>query len=327
MARILVTGGAGYIGSVCAAQLVGDGHEVVVVDDLSRGHRAAIPTGAEHAEVDILDAPALASAVADARPDAVMHFAALALVGESVEHPERYWRTNVGGTLNLLDAMRGAGVEQLVFSSTCACYGAPDSVPIAEDTPTRPANPYGASKLAVDQMIGEHCVAHGLAAISLRYFNVAGASGEQGEDHEPETHLIPNVLRAALGTLEHVDVFGTDYETPDGTAIRDYIHVEDLARAHLLALEAARSGEHRILNLGNGNGFSVREVIDAGRQVTGLEIPARDAARRPGDPPVLVAASQRIRDELGWEPRKPGLEAMIADAWAWAQAHPDGYGS
>jgi UDP-glucose 4-epimerase len=327
MARILVTGGAGYIGSVCAAQLVGDDHEVVVVDNLSRGHRSAIPAGAEHADVDILDAPALASAVADARPDAVMHFAALALVGESVEHPERYWRTNVGGTLNLLDAMRKAGVERLVFSSTCACYGAPDSVPIAEDTPARPANPYGASKLAVDQMIGEHCVAHGLAAISLRYFNVAGASGEQGEDHEPETHLIPNMLRAALGTVEHVDVFGTDYETPDGTAIRDYIHVEDLARAHLLALEAARGGEHRILNLGNGNGFSVREVIDAGRQVTGLEIPARDAPRRPGDPPVLVAASQRIRDELGWEPRKPRLEAMIADAWAWAQAHPHGYGS
>jgi UDP-glucose 4-epimerase len=327
MARILVTGGAGYIGSVCAAQLIRDGgHEVVVVDNLSRGHRAAIPAGAEHAEVDLLDAPALASAVADARPDAVMHFAALALVGESVEHPERYWRTNVGGTLNLLDAMRAAGVERLVFSSTCACYGAPDEVPIAEDSPTRPANPYGASKLAVDQMIGEHCVAHGLGAISLRYFNVAGASGEQGEDHDPETHLIPNVLRAALGTIERVEVFGTDYETPDGTAIRDYIHVEDLARAHLLALEAARGGKHRILNLGNGNGFSVREVIDAGRRVTGLEIPAGDAPRRPGDPPVLVAASQRIRDELGWEPRKPELEAMIADAWAWARAHPDGYG-
>ena len=326
MARILVTGGAGYIGSVCAAQLVREGgHEVVVVDNLSRGHRAAIPAGVEHAEVDILDAPALAAAVADARPDAVMHFAALALVGESVRHPERYWRTNVGGTLNLLDAMRAAGVERLVFSSTCACYGAPDEVPIAEDTPTRPANPYGASKLAVDQMIGEHCAAHGLGAISLRYFNVAGASGEQGEDHDPETHLIPNVLRAAQGTLEHVEVFGTDYETPDGTAIRDYIHVEDLAQAHLLALEAARGGEHRILNLGNGNGFSVREVIDAGRRVTGLEIPARDSPRRPGDPPVLVAASQRIRDELGWEPRKPELEAMIADAWAWARAHPDGY--
>src|SRR4030088_1132206 len=288
MARILVTGGAGYIGSVCAAQLLAHGHDVVVVDDLSRGHRGAIPAGAEHAEVDILDAPALASAVAEARPDAVMHFAALALVGESVQHPERYWRTNVGGTLNLLDAMRAAGVERLVFSSTCACYGAPDEVPISEATPTRPANPYGASKLAGDQMIGEHCTAHGLGAISLRYFNVAGASGEQGEDHDPETHVIPHVLRAALGTLEHVEVFGTDYDTPDGTAIRDYIHVEDLSRAHLLAPEAARGGEHRILNLGNGNGFSVREVIDAGRRATGLRIPARDAPRRPGDPPVLV---------------------------------------
>jgi len=261
MTRILVTGGAGYIGSVCAAQLLAHGHEVVVVDDLSRGHRGAIPAGAEHADVDILDAPALASAVAGARADAVMHFAALALVGESVQHPERYWRTNVGGTLNLLDAMRAAGVERLVFSSTCACYGAPDEIPISEAAPTRPANPYGASKLAVDQMIGEHCAAHGLGAISLRYFNVAGADGEQGEDHDPETHLIPNVLRAALGVLEHVEVFGTDYETPDGTAVRDYIHVEDLARAHLLALDATRGGEHKILNLGNGNGFSVREVI------------------------------------------------------------------
>ena len=325
MARILVTGGAGYIGSVCAAQLLAHGHEVVVVDDLSRGHRGAIPAGAEHADVDILDAAALASAVAGARPDAVMHFAALALVGESVQHPERYWRTNVGGTLNLLDAMRAAGVERLVFSSTCACYGAPDEVPISEAAPTRPANPYGASKLAVDQMIGEHCAAHDLGAISLRYFNVAGADGEQGEDHDPETHLIPNVLRAALGVIEQVEVFGTDYETPDGTAVRDYIHVEDLARAHLLALDATRGGEHKILNLGNGNGFSVREVIDAGRRVTGREIRARDAPRRPGDPPVLVAASQRIRDELGWEPRKPELDTMIADAWAWTQAHPDGY--
>jgi UDP-glucose 4-epimerase len=326
MARILVTGGAGYIGSVCAAQLLSHGNEVVVVDNLTRGHRAAIPSGAEHVEVDLLDAPALAETVAGARADAAMHFAALALVGESVEHPERYWRTNVGGTLNLLDAMRTAGVERLVFSSTCACYGAPDEVPIAEDAPTRPTNPYGASKLAVDLMISDHCAAHSLAAISLRYFNVAGASGEQGEDHEPETHLIPNVLRAALGTLPHVDVFGTDYETPDGTAIRDYIHVEDLAAAHLLALDAVRAGEHRILNLGNGNGFSVREVVDAGRRVTGLDIAARDAPRRPGDPPVLVAASERIRAELGWEPRKPELDTMIADAWAWAQAHPHGYG-
>jgi len=325
MARILVTGGAGYIGSVCAAQLLAAGHEVVVVDDLSQGHRDAIPTGAEHADVNILDADGLAAAIADARPDGAMHFAALALVGESVRHPERYWRTNVGGTLNLLDALRAAGVPRLVVSSTCACYGAPEAVPIPEEAPTRPLNPYGSSKLAVDWMIHDHCAAHGLGAISLRYFNVAGASGEQGEDHEPETHLIPNVLRAALGSIEHVEVFGTDYDTPDGTAIRDYIHVEDLARAHLLALEAAREGEHAILNLGNGNGFSVRQVVEAGRRVTGLEIPARDAPRRPGDPPVLVAASQRIRAALGWEPRKPELDTMIADAWVWAQAHPEGY--
>jgi len=325
MARILVTGGAGYIGSVCTAQLLAAGHDVVVVDDLSHGHRDAIPAGAEHVDLNILDADALNAAVAGAGPEAVMHFAALALVGESVQHPERYWRTNVGGTLNVLEAMRAAGVRRLVFSSTCACYGAPDTIPIAEDAPTRPTNPYGASKLAVDRMIGDHCAAHGLGAISLRYFNVAGACGEQGEDHDPETHLIPNVLRAASGAIEHVEVFGSDYETPDGTAIRDYIHVEDLAHAHLQAVDAAAAGEHRILNLGNGSGFSVREVIDAGRRVTGLEIPARDAPRRPGDPPVLVAASERIRDELGWEPRKPELETMIADAWAWAQAHPDGY--
>jgi UDP-glucose 4-epimerase len=221
--------------------------------------------------------------------------------------------------------MHAAGVGRLVFSSTCACYGAPEEIPIAEEAPTRPTNPYGASKLAVDRMISDYCAAHGLGAISLRYFNVAGASGEQGEDHDPETHLIPNVLRAGLGVIEHVEVFGTDYPTPDGTAIRDYIHVEDLAHAHLLALDAARDGHHRILNLGNGNGFSVREVIEAGRSVTGLDIPARDAPRRPGDPPVLVAASERIRDELGWEPRKPELETMIADAWTWAQAHPGGY--
>ena len=326
MARILVTGGAGYIGSVCAAQLLAEGHEVVVVDNLVTGHRAAIPAGAEHLELDILDATALADAVAAARADAAMHFAALALVGESVEHPERYWRTNVGGTLNLLDALRAAGVRRLVFSSTCACYGAPDEVPIAEDAPTRPTSPYGASKLAVDRMISDHCAAHGLGAISLRYFNVAGAYGAQGEDHDPETHLIPNVLRAALGELPHVQVYGTDYPTADGTAIRDYIHVEDLARAHLLAVEAARAGEHQTFNLGNGNGFSVREVVEAGRRVTGVEIAARNAPRRAGDPPVLVAASERIRAELGWEPRKPELEAMIADAWAWAQAHPGGYG-
>jgi len=324
--RILVTGGAGYIGSVVAAQLLAGGHEVIVLDNLSRGHRGAIPKGAEHLDVDLLDAPAVARALADgAGIDAAMHFAALALVSESVAHPERYWRTNLTGTLNLLDAMRGAGIERLVFSSTCACYGAPDEVPISEQAPTRPTSPYGATKLAVDRMISDHAAAHGIGAVSLRYFNVAGASGEQGEDHDPETHLIPNVLRAALGELPHVEVYGTDYPTPDGTAVRDYIHVEDLALAHVLALEGIAAGEHRIFNLGNGNGFSVREVIEAGRAVTGLEVEAVEAPRRPGDPPVLVAASELIRRELGWEGRKPELETMIADAWEWTRAHPRGY--
>ena len=257
--------------------------------------------------------------------DGVLHCAAFALVGESVSSPELYWRNNITGSLNLLDAMRSNGVKSLVFSSTCAVYGEPEVVPIAEDCPTRPVNPYGESKLAVDRMISAEAAAHGLGAISLRYFNVAGASGPCGEDHEPETHLIPNILRAAQGRIPHVSVFGTDYPTPDGTAIRDYIHVEDLAGAHLLALEQTRAGEHRILNLGNGNGFSVLEVIEAAKRVTGLDIPVVEAPRREGDPPMLVAASAKIREELGWEPTRPELDSMIADAWEFASANPGGY--
>jgi UDP-glucose 4-epimerase len=222
--------------------------------------------------------------------------------------------------------MRAATVPRLVFSSTCAVYGQPDEVPISESAPTRPATAYGASKLAVDRMIGDECEAHGLGAVSLRYFNVAGASAGLGEDHEPETHLIPNVLRAAQGTRRYVEVFGTDYPTPDGTAIRDYIHIDDLAAAHLLALEGTREGEHRIFNLGNGSGFSVREVIAAAERVTERAIPTREAPRRPGDPPQLVSASDRIRDELHWTPHKPSLEEMVADAWTFAQARPEGYG-
>jgi UDP-glucose 4-epimerase len=322
--KLLVTGGAGYIGSVVAAQLLDADHEVTVLDSLERGHRAAIPEGAALVEADLNDRAAVEAALAPGF-DGVLHFAALALVPESVAHPERYWRTNVGGTVNLLDAMRAASVERLVFSSTCATYGAPDTVPIPEDTPERPTNPYGASKLAVDRMISDQAAAHGLGAVSLRYFNVAGASGPHGEDHDPETHIIPNVLRVALGRSDHVEVYGTDYPTPDGTAVRDYIHVEDLAAAHLLALDAIQPGRHTILNLGNGAGFSVREVVEAARKVTGHPIPIKEAPRRPGDPPELVAASQRIRAELGWEPRKPGLEEILADAWAWHQAHPAGY--
>jgi UDP-glucose 4-epimerase len=323
--KLLVTGGAGYIGSIVAQQLLGGGHEVVVLDNLSRGHREAVPDGARLVELDLLDADGVRTALAGEGFDGALHFAALALVSESVSHPERYYRTNVVGTLNLLDALRAAAVRRLVFSSTCAVYGEPEVVPMDEQTPTRPVNAYGASKLAVDRMISDECAAHGLGAVSLRYFNVAGASGRLGEDHEPETHLIPNVLRAAQGLQECVQVFGTDYPTPDGTAIRDYIHIEDLATAHLLALEGAQGGEHRIFNLGNGNGFSVREVIDAAREVTGREIPVREAPRRPGDPPMLVAASAKIRAELGWEPRKPALAEMVGDAWTFAQARPQGY--
>jgi UDP-glucose 4-epimerase len=249
-------------------------------------------------------------------------------VAESVEHPERYHRGNFVGTLNLLDAMRAAGVKRLVFSSTCAVYGEPAEVPMPETLRTEPVNAYGASKLAVDRMITDECRAHGLGAVSLRYFNVAGASGELGEDHQPETHLIPLVLQAAAGRREHVSVFGTDYPTDDGTAVRDYIHIEDLSEAHILGLERATNpGEHRIYNLGNGTGFSVRQVIEAARAVTGHEIPVKEEGRRPGDPAALVASSQKIRDELGWVPRKPGIETMIADAWAWIEAHPEGYRS
>jgi len=300
---------------------------VTVLDSLQRGHRNAVPEGAEFVEVDLLDGAATAAALAGRGFDAVLHFAALALVGESVASPERYHRGNFVASLNLLDAMRAAGIPRLVFSSTCAVYGEPDEVPISELTPPSPVNSYGNSKLAVDRMIGDECRAHGLGAISLRYFNVAGASGGGGEDHYPETHIIPLILQAASGRREHFSIFGTDYPTPDGTAIRDYIHIEDLAEAHLLAVSAAQPGRHDVFNLGNGTGFSVREVIEAAEAVTGVEISVKEEARRAGDPAVLVAASEKIREDLGWQPRKPGLEAMIGDAWAWHQAHPAGYGA
>jgi UDP-glucose 4-epimerase len=321
--KLLVTGGAGYIGSIVAQQLLAAGHEVVVLDDLSRGHRAAVPAGARFVRASLLDEQATLNAVAEGF-DGVMHFAALALVAESVAHPERYHRGNVVGALNLLDAMREAKVTRLVFSSTCAVYGEPDVVPMHEDIPTAPVNAYGNSKLAIDRMIADECRAHGLGAASLRYFNVAGASGPLGEDHEPETHLIPLVLRAAAGVMDHVKVFGTDYPTRDGTAVRDYIHVEDLGRAHALALDGIEPGRHRIYNLGTGDGYTVKEVVEGARRVTGREITAIEEPRRPGDPAALVAASDRIRSELGWRPEK-GLDDMIADAWAWHQAHPAGY--
>ena len=322
--KLLVTGGAGYVGSVVAAQLVEAGHETVVLDDLSKGHEDAVPEGARLARGSLLDEAFVRETLAEGF-DGVLHFAALSLVAESVEEPERYYRNNVGGTLNLLDAMGEAGVPRLVFSSTAAVYGEPEEVPIPETAPTAPTNPYGSSKLAVDRLIGHVALARGLSATSLRYFNVAGASGHFGEDHEPETHLIPIVLQAAAGTRDSVKIFGTDYPTLDGTAVRDYIHVEDLGRAHLLALEAARPGEHRVYNLGNGSGFSVLQVVEAARSVTGVGIRAEEAPRRAGDPPELVASSDAIRADLGWKPEKPGLEAMISDAWAWMREHPRGY--
>jgi UDP-glucose 4-epimerase len=324
--KLLVTGGAGYIGSIVAAQLVDGGHDVTVLDSLYRGHAQAVPAGARHLDVDLDDAAATTAALAEGF-DAVLHFAALALVAESVEHPERYHRGNFVATLNLLDAMREAQIKRLVFSSTCAVYGEPDEVPMPETLPTNPVNAYGNSKLAIDRMISDECRAHGLGAVSLRYFNVAGASGDLGEDHEPETHLIPLVLQAAAGKRDHVSVFGTDYPTEDGSAVRDYIHIEDLGEAHILGLERATNpGEHRIYNLGNGTGFSVRQVVEAARAVTGRDIQIKEEGRRAGDPAALVASSQKIRDELGWVPRKPEIETMIADAWAWFEAHPGGYG-
>jgi UDP-glucose 4-epimerase len=322
--KLLVTGGAGYIGSVMTAQLIEAGHETTVLDNLVKGHRAAVNPKARFVKCDLLDSANLKEILRGGF-DGVLHFAALSLVGESVGNPERYYRNNVIGTLNLLDAMREADVKRLVFSSTAAVYGAPEETPILETAVTRPTNPYGGSKLAVDQMIGFEAAAHGLAAVSLRYFNVAGASGNLGEMHQPETHLIPLVLSAAVGRREAIDVYGTDYPTHDKTAIRDYIHVEDLARAHILALNAARQGEHQIYNLGNGRGFSVLEVIEAARQVTGRAIKANEVGRRAGDPPVLVASSAKIQKELGWRPQKPELATMIEDAWSWMQAHPHGY--
>ncbi len=323
--KLLVTGGAGYVGSIVARLLLENGHQIVVLDNLERGHREAVPADAQLVVGDLRNPEDPRGVLRAGGFDGVLHFAALALVGESVEHPERYYRTNVTGTLNLLEAMVAEAVPRLVFSSTCAVYGQPDEVPISEAAAPRPQNAYGASKLAADHLISDFCMAYELGAVSLRYFNVAGAHGEAGEDHEPETHLIPNILKVPLGQRDAVQIFGTDYPTPDGTAVRDYIHIDDLAAAHLLALQHARAGEHRIFNLGNGNGFSVREVIAAAERVTGSSIPAHEAARRPGDPPRLVAAAAKVRDELGWAPQKPELETMIADAWAFAQANPHGY--
>ncbi|MFE3327638.1 UDP-glucose 4-epimerase GalE [Streptomyces sp. NPDC059176] len=316
MSRYLVTGGAGYVGGVVAAHLLEAGHRVTVLDDLSTGFREGVPDGAAFIEGRVQDA----ARWLDASYDGVLHFAAFSQVGESVANPEKYWVNNVGGTTALLAAMRGAGVRRLVFSSTAATYGEPLSTPVTEAAAAAPTSPYGASKLAVDHMITGECTAHGLAAASLRYFNVAGAYGPYGERHDPESHLIPLVLQVALGTRGAVSVYGDDYPTPDGTCVRDYIHVADLAEAHLLALDRVVAGEHLICNLGNGNGFSVREVIETVRKVTGHPVPEIRAPRRAGDPAVLVASATTAHERLGWAPSRADLADIVADAWAFARS-------
>jgi UDP-glucose 4-epimerase len=315
--RVLVTGGAGYIGSVVTAALLDGGHEVTVLDDLSTGHEDAVPEGARFVQARLQDS---APVLAGVRPEAVLHFAAKSLVGESQERPELYWENNVGGSLALLEAMRAADCRRIVFSSTAATYGEPEEVPIPETAPTRPTNTYGASKLAVDAMLTSYAVAYSFAAVSLRYFNVGGAAYGRGERHATETHLIPIALQVAAGTREALTVYGQDYPTPDGTCIRDYVHVKDLAAAHLLALPAPAPGEHRIYNLGSGSGFSVQEMVDAVRTVTGHPLPVVVGGRRAGDPARLVASSGRIHADLGWAPEHTALTEIVADAWEFTQA-------
>src|SRR5436853_1272816 len=320
--KILVVGGAGYIGSVCAELLLDEGHQVGIFDNLSEGHRAAIDSRAEFVEGDLQDRQSIEKALTKKRPDAVMHFAASALVGESMQNPSKYFRNNIANGLNLLDAMISAGVGEIIFSSTCAIFGPPERVPIDETMTPRPINPYGESKLAFEKILRWYGEIHGLKFVSLRYFNAAGASENFGEDHRVETHLIPNVLKVALGEKPHVEIFGTDYDTPDGTCIRDYIHIVDLARAHILALKSPKS---EFYNLGTGGGASVREVIAACREVTSRKIDIVEKPRRPGDPPRLIASSEKIKRELGWQPKFQSLGAIIESAWKWHEKFPKGY--
>jgi UDP-glucose 4-epimerase len=338
--RVLVTGGAGYIGSVVADELLHAGHAVVVFDNLSRGHRQAVPKDAELVVGDLSERAALDGLFQSRAFDAVMHFAALIEAGESMKSPEQFFRNNTANALTLVEAMFGAGVKHLVFSSTAALYGNPERTPIEEDDLLRPTNAYGESKLLMERMLAWFHQIHGLRYASLRYFNAAGASRpDKGEAHRPETHLIPRILQVALGRAEHANVFGTDYPTADGTCVRDYIHVSDLARAHLLALNALQkhalqepdsettpaNSAPLVYNLGNGQGFSVREVVEVARKVTGHPIPVIESPRRAGDPALLIASSEKIRRELGWQPRFEDLQSIIESAWQWHRGHPDGY--
>jgi len=323
---VLVTGGAGYIGSVAVEDLKSRGEEVVVLDNLVYGHREAVAEGVPFYEGNIGDKDLIKKIAAEHKIDACMHYSAYAYVGESVEQPAKYYQNNFVETLHLLDALRENGVSKFIFSSTCATYGVPQRIPIDEQHPQWPINPYGWSKLMVERALDSYDEAYGLKYVALRYFNAAGASERCGEDHDPETHLIPLVLKAAIGKIPKVSIFGYDYDTPDGTAVRDYIHISDLSAAHLLALDHLRAGkDSEFINLGNWNGYSVKQVIDTAKQVTGRNIRVEDAPRRAGDPPQLVGDSRKAREVLGWKPQFPELDKIIESAWNWHQTHPDGY--
>ncbi len=321
--KIFVSGGAGYIGSLCVEYLINEGHEVATIDNLTEGHRKAVDPRALFVEGDLADREKLIKTVSDFKPEAVMHFAANALVGESMTNPSKYYRNNVASGLNFLDAAVAAGARTFIFSSTCATYGIPEKVPIDERTPQRPINPYGHSKLMFEQILAWYEKIHGISHVILRYFNAAGASEKFGEDHRIETHIIPNVLRVPLGKKNQVEIFGDKHATPDGSCIRDYIHILDLAQAHALALTRTESACY---NVGTGEGVSVMQLLDMARKITGHSIPAVVKDARPGDPPRLIAAANRIAKELGWKPKHPKIQQILESAWAWHQAHPDGYG-
>jgi UDP-glucose 4-epimerase len=321
--HIFVTGGAGYIGSICSEEILNAGHEVTIFDNLSEGHRAAVDKRARFVKGDLMNRDEIFAAMTGAKPDAVMHFAANALVSESMTNPSKYFRNNVCGGINLVDATVEAGVKKFIFSSTCATYGAPEKIPMDERLPQKPINPYGQSKLMFEQILNWYDRIHGLVYVNLRYFNAAGASAQFGEDHRIESHLIPNFLKVALGQRDKAEIYGEKYATPDGTCIRDFIHIQDLASAHILALGRETSVSY---NLGSGEGFSVRQVLDISRKVTGHPIPVVVKEPRPGDPPRLVASSHKITSELGWRPKYARLQPIIESAWAWHQKHPNGYG-